>query len=332
MKKAAIEIPMPFEVIRDLGTDAIAPHELDKIRRILARAQGEDISAPRSLPATAGSLWNDDLLKLDRASLFRALPPEARESVRRACSLGLLKEAQMIEVAGMVFTAKMALLARTLEERELYSLFAADEARHFRSVSRWAGTAKEEDVSGNPFLDLLAKLIRFEERPVLVFLIQVVLEGWGIHHYGRLARAARDAELGRAFQEILRDEAQHHGSGLLLFHESDLSEEAFARLRDNMREFLRLVRLGPGAVLARLAAHGAKLDADSIRLFLTETEAEAKLRSDLREIENLIEKVGAERLLECLRREGAFAPPSLNDLTHGLRMGISGGNEDTPLA
>ena len=77
----------------------------------------------------------------------------------------------------------------------LYSLFAADEAAHFHWIRAYAPAAAIADGPGNPFLRLLDELLRTEDAPTLCYLVQVVLEGWGIHHYHALAKASLDADL-----------------------------------------------------------------------------------------------------------------------------------------
>ena len=139
-----------------------------------------------------------------------------RRRILVACARDLLTEAYYIEKLGLGFTAKMALLSETTEERMLYCLFAGDEAAHLHAIAAYVGDGAAASAPDDPFLALLTEAIAAGDKPGLTYVVQVVLEGWGIAHYQSIARDCRDGDLRRTLLRLARDEALHHGSGVAL--------------------------------------------------------------------------------------------------------------------
>ena len=104
----------------------------------------------------------------------------------------------------------------------------------------------------DPFLGLLARAIDTGRRRVLAFLIQVVLEGWGLVHYRRLARAAADPALRAGLADIVKDEALHHGGGLAVLGRDGLSPADGRAAEAVLVPLLSMVRAGPQRIVARL--------------------------------------------------------------------------------
>ena len=146
--------------------------------------------------------WDAAHFGLDKTRAYRELSERGRRQVLEACGRSLLEEGYFIEKLGLAFTAKMTALSRTTEERQLYCLFAADEAAHLAVIGSFLPGVPSPQ--GNPFLRLIARVIEEGAKPGLTYLIQVVLEGWGVSHYRDLAAGCRDPELARALAGIVR--------------------------------------------------------------------------------------------------------------------------------
>jgi hypothetical protein len=224
----------------------------------------------------------------------------------------------MIEIAGMSYTAKMSLLSETLEQRELYSHFSADEANHFRAIRALVGSPKLELVEQNPFLKHLGLMIQDESKASLILLIQVILEGWGIPYYTRLANESCLPEASQVLHKIVADEAKHHGSGLLLFFENKLSQEELTRVQDRMTELLQMLRLGPAGVLLPLAKELGGMNDQDLERYLNETNFQDKLKSDLDLIQFLLKKAGAFKTSEKLREKGLFDMMNASQCAAGI--------------
>jgi hypothetical protein len=286
------------------------PHlpEGDRLRSVLASAlaSGEAAAAGASA-APRGPYWDANFFGLDRSSAFGRASEESRRAVLSAAGRGLLEEAYFIEKAGLAFTAKMCLLAESTEERMLYSLFSADEAEHFAAISRFVeGTP---DPSGHPFLSLLSSVIENGDRDSLVFLIQIVLEGWGLTHYRAMSGACLDPALSAALQGVLKDEARHHGSGLVLIDAGGgLQASSREYVTSALVRFLSMVRAGPqGVVFAVESVLGGSTRRQRIKL-LEELDTAAHAHQRLELLRGLMVRAGAGDIVADLEGEGMFAP------------------------
>lgn len=301
--------PVEFETGLDLGARAGGDRFERLLNQALAAAGASPvvpIEASRRPPA-----WPAILFGLDRARLFRSASKEAREAILRACERDLLREAHFIEKAGMAFAARMVLDSASVDERMLYGLFAADEARHFALIRPWLPEPAPADK--DPFLTLLAEVIESGSRPLRLFVIQVVLEGWGLTHYRRLAAGCGEPQLKTVLESILRDEARHHGSGVLLFRECGAGaaeEDAIVGVLDR---FLGMVRCGPQAVVAAVEEElGGLTRAQRIELF-TELEGPEQSAIKLALLRSLMEDESTAGLVGRLDELGGFRPLSAEE-------------------
>jgi hypothetical protein len=223
------------------------------VRPILAAALGRRLEGRHGEtgPATRAP-WGAAHFGLDRVERFQRAGAMTRRRILVACARDLLTEAYYIEKLGLGFTAKMALLSETTEERMLYCLFAGDEAAHLHAIAAYVGDGAAASAPDDPFLALLTEAIAAGEKPGLTYVVQVVLEGWGIAHYQSIARDCRDGDLRRTLLRLARDEALHHGSGVALLKRRPLPERDRTFVTEVLVRLLEMVRIGPQRVVARL--------------------------------------------------------------------------------
>ena len=211
--------------------------------------------------------WNGAFFGLEKSRLFRRLNQVQQDLVVASCSQTALEEAFYIEKSGMTYAAKMALLADTHDKRALYSLFAADEARHLYAVQSFLH-AQPAPYVRQPFLMILDDLVHEGSLNVLVYMVQVILEGWGLYHYRRLASDCLDESLAQIFRVIISDEAKHHGSGLVILPSQQWTDLDSKICWPSLEAFMELVRVGPLGLLASIEAVVGPLNrADKITLF-----------------------------------------------------------------
>jgi hypothetical protein len=276
-----------------------AGHKL--VPLLAAAALKAGVEVPRlAFPERA---WDAGFFGLDRVAVYRTLAVSRRKDVLRHCAKSLLSESCHIERLGLAFTAKMSLLSRTEEERQLYALFAADEARHLREISHYLPDGPSA-ASENPFLLLLGEIIERGQKPGLTALIQVVLEGWGLTHYGSLARACRDEGLRRTLRRVLKDEALHHGSGVVLASSEPLSRSERREVEDWLLRLARMVQAGPQAVVGALGLLSRR---ERVKAF-AELSCEAHSAERLALLRGLIASCGETRAIEMLEGAGALRP------------------------
>ena len=280
------------------------PHlaEEHRLNPVLASALKKAVSVPN---ARKGPYWSPDFFDLNNSDTFSGADEKQKVEILRLCSDSLLHEAYFIEKSGMAYAAKMSLLSQTTEERMLYSMFASDEASHFELIRSFIGRPPENEAE-NPFLLLLSNLIENGDRDTLVFVIQIVLEGWGITHYRKIADGCDDQDLKTVFEAILRDEARHHGSGLVLFENKQLSVESKNQIVEVMTQFLCMVQMGPQSVVSAVESVLGPLEqSDKVRLF-KELNAQGHSEKRLNELRQLMVKAKVAGVLEELDQKNMF--------------------------
>lgn len=258
-------------------------------------------------PDTSHALWTAGHFHLNKVAIFNAASDEEQEAILLRCSQSLLAEAYYIEKCGMYFAPKMCLLAESSEEKMLYSLFAADEARHFHRIAAFVTPQTVSDYLHNPFIQLLDEILRYGNKTTLTYIVQVLLEGWGIRHYHALAANARDTRLKETLATILKDEARHHGSGLLLFNEKRLTAQQMAEIIEPLIHFFRMVQIGPQLVVAHIEEVMGHLSQAQRETIFAELDAEAETERKLALLKSLIQTAAyADDILARLESAGAL--------------------------
>lgn len=284
----------------------------NKIEPILRASLGEIARAAMPLPPHLARVWEPTQFSLEKASIYNDASEDDRRAMLALCARDVLEEAYFIEKSGLAYTGKMILVSETTEERMLYALFGADEATHLSAISAWLPDSKPTRADG-PFLALLAEVIEAGERDTLVFVIQVVLEGWGITHYGDIARACKSDGLRRALLEIVKDEARHHGSGLQLFASRPCAPRAKDEIVEVLVRFLAMVQAGPQGVLSAIARVSGDLTQAQRRRTFEELGGESHSAIRLELLKRLMEKAGATDIVAALESKGAFRPFSAQE-------------------
>lgn len=278
-----------------------------KLHPVLGAGLKRKDVAPEPAPAEASSLWPAAFFGLDRVSAFREAPEEARRRILAACAEGLLEESYFIEKGGFNFNAKMILLSETTEEKMLYSLFASDEAAHLALVEPYlpgAGTRRPK----SPFLALMSGACESGGHASLVYLLQVLLEGWGLTHYRSLADGCADPGLGAALKRIVKDEAVHHAGGVALHDPAKLAQEDREFILAAVRSIFEMVRVGPQAVVgAAEAVLGGGTRKRRERMF-AELDCETQAAARLTVLRSLMEDVDSKFVMPVVDSSGWMRP------------------------
>ncbi len=258
-----------------------------------------DKDIPNSLP-----FWDANYFNIDKVKIFQDSTPAEQSSILQLCNLGVLQEAYFIEKAGMGYMAKMILLAETTQERMLYGLFAADEVTHFSQISSFLPTPK---VNNSPFLNLLENVVESDDKTVLLFVLQVVLEGWGLTHYRSIASCCQNPQLKSILQGFLQDESRHHATGVTLFESKVLSKYS-QDIVEILAMFLQMVQVGPQSVVTAVEqVKGYLSKSDKINIF-TQIDTEKHSGSRLKLLRNLISLPNTKSIVETLEIKGSFQP------------------------
>jgi rubrerythrin len=183
--------------------------------------------------------WGAERFRLQYSKLFVSLPLERQEQILQHLSELNLALSYFIEKSALQFAAKMILLSDSCEEKMFYSLLSAEESTHLYEFKSYLWFQPSLSTHDHPMLRPLAEAIQYGTREALTFVIQVLLEGFGIAHYSGLRETCLDAHLKSSFQDILKDEARHHGAGLVLTKSRTMSQESREQVFELSRKFIR---------------------------------------------------------------------------------------------
>lgn len=254
-------------------------------------------------PGAGHAHWNARFFGLDRVKRFVRAGPADQQRVLDACGEGLLWESWYIEQCGIAFCAHMTLRAEDVATRTVYALIGADEATHAHWI--WAWVAHSAQRPPDPFNRFIAALVETGEAQALRYLLQVVLEGFGIQHYRALAVGCREPALAQTLRTMMSDEGLHHAGGLATFHADQLSETARGFLRDAAAQLTQMIRIGPQAVVSScVRVLGAS---DPVALFEA-LDCEATSGAKLDALRALFEQPGMQWLTAELERLRLFVP------------------------
>jgi hypothetical protein len=265
----------------------------ERLLRRHGRPGGPDGQAP----------WKADFFGLQRVREFCDAAPAEQGAALDDCAQSLLSEAWQIERGGVVFCARMVLLSETEAERRIFALIGAEEARHSAWLEPWV-TDRGED--GDPFNAFVSDLARTASAPVLVYLLQVVLEGFGVGHYARLAQRCHDAALASTFVRMAQDEALHYAAGLAAFSPTRLDAAERRVLAESAYAFLQLMRSGPQRVVAALDRRLGLASGRLVEVF-DELDTQRAASTKLDQLARLMRRPGMEWLVDELHAKGAFA-------------------------
>lgn len=276
-------------------------HRLNKVLTSALKEQSLVAIEPSVKPP-----WNASFFGLETVPLFLSSTLLEQTQILALAGQALLAESYFIEKAGVGYMAKMTLLAETTEERILYALFSADEATHLSQIKPLILQGDSLGTS-DPFLQLLESLLESANRTVLLFVIQIVLEGWGLSHYRNLSKFCCWPELSGLFRSFLQAEAKHHGAGVALFEQEALSVANQSAIVEAIAPFLQMIRVGPQRLVSAIASVKGDLSRAQSVALLADLETERHSGKRLNLLRQLITST-APTVAEALDQHNLFSP------------------------
>lgn len=255
-------------------------------------------------PDGASPLWGAAAFQLDRVPAFRQASGGEKAVVLVACAHNLLAEAWCIEQRGISYCSAMAGLAESNEERGLFVQIGADETQHAAWLAPWLAPPPVIDRF-NRFID---GLLEAGTPQPLSFLLQVVLEGFGITHYQSLAAGCRDAALAQTLRRLALDEALHYAGGLLVFEPGRLTAAERRFVADGAYAFLQMIRVGPQAVVGALVQQLGASTIGELAAVFAALDSQATVAVKLARLRELMARPGMTWLMTQLEAAGAFTP------------------------
>jgi hypothetical protein len=263
-------------------------------------------------------LWSVQWWGFDASAVFLKLSSTQKRSVLQRCNNSLLNEAYFIEKSGLAFCAKMILSSETTDGAQLYALIAADEAKHLAWVEPYLEVAQKQLPSGH-FLSFLSNLIENYPPRLLIYLVQIILEGWGLDHYKRLSQGCSDGALARVFSAILKDEALHHKSGCVLFDSSSFSSDDLSLITTALCGYTQMVRVGPQAALTAIDQVAYGLSQQELEEVLVAIRHQSETQRKLSLLQQLMLQSGIEVMVDQLTAADQFVPMSLSQAACAFR-------------
>jgi len=260
-----------------------APSELrHRLQRLINQSLEMAPAEKKTLP-----VWRADFFDVETSPFWLNLNASQKSYFLSSMSKALLKEAISIEHAGIAYANKMAILSETQEEREYYTTVANEELSHLYLLQPYFQF--QVDIEAPEFSQLIAHFVENESKRDAIILIQVLLEGWGIHHYQALLAGTDNHELKEAFSKIVFDEVRHHGGGIILSQSYGINLSA--DLVKNIQSVIDAVRVGPFQVAVLLADLNRLSSIPEITEMLRSIQAEQTTGAKLKLVQQNLAKI-----------------------------------------
>lgn len=279
-----------------------------KLKRILTaylKIQGKEkkFQEPQSF------FWPAVHFKLHQSSLFKKAGEKEQRLILEKCSMHLIRESYFIEKSASAYCAKMMLTAKTTEIAQTYSMIANEEAIHLEWITPYVSVADRHLPKGE-FLRFLSSLIEECDPDLLPYLVQVILEGWGLHHYKELAQDCLNENLKSIFLDIVRDEALHHYTGEVVFDGQNLTAKQLQYIEECLKIYTEMVRMGPIDLIESVEQVIGPISSLQKLHFLEEIEADQTTLKNLALLKQLMTQPGLEATIQKLEDEGFFILPN----------------------
>jgi hypothetical protein len=256
--------------------------------------------------------WGTSFLGLDKVTIFQNATITERATILQLCSHKLLEEAYGIEKLGLQYMAKIVLLSESTQEQMLYALYSADAANHIAQISRFLPKFQINDEQiqqlEHPLLKFLIDVADTEDKALILFVLQVVLEGWSLSHYRSLAIECREPNLSLTLQGFLPDKSRHHGTGVMLFHQMLLTQSSQELIVKTLTKFLRLMQLRHQPIIAAIAQVKGYLSRSQKIRIMSELDTESHNYTCLKFLRSLMRNPNSGAILQQLEAKGAFQP------------------------
>lgn len=272
------------------------------IHGFLKRRGALQDNVPNDLPA-----WPAVYYGLDKSQLFQQLDDVAQFQILKTCAQDLLNESYFIEKMGLEYCAKLTLLSPCSQSKQIFSLIGADEATHLQWITPFVPESMRHTPT-SPLLSLIRDVVTLNNENLLYYLVQIILEGWGLEHYKQLSQYCLNPTIQKIFADILQDEALHHQSGKTLFDSKKLSKQDKFIVQDHLKAYCDLIRIGPQSVVNAVSLELGGLNEKQRAILFDELQTEQQSKAKLNYIFSLMMQPGLEALLQNIHDLGYFSP------------------------
>ncbi|MBY0414836.1 MAG: ferritin-like domain-containing protein [Bdellovibrionales bacterium] len=287
-----------------------------RIHTLLDRAVTSKIGDKRKVEnnQTGSLFWDLDHYGISSDSKLRKIFEETE--VHKELNIYTMTEACSIEKLGFAFNSKMMTMSETLEEKSLYANFAFDEMLHLRSLLNFVDFDLQKTGKLNPLLDALVEIVAEGDQLSTMFILQIALEGMGIAHYTWLANNCQNPGLKDSFLTIVKDEAFHHGGGIILFPKTELKAETVEFIVHTLKKIVKIFYSWPHPYWLAIEKGTGSLTSAQMNAFSDRDGFILKARTKASKFKELIYSHAPENLIVAIEMHGVF-----NDLEYAAIEG-----------
>jgi hypothetical protein len=250
--------------------------------------------------------WSADRFGLNFSSFYNNLPNVDQEAALSFLSQMNLAMSWYIEKCAYNHGAKMILLSESEEEKLYYCGFTVEEAIHQKEFERLMNFRPAKSDPIHPLILPLTRCIEFADREVSVFIVQVLLEGYGLSIYKSLGESSLSQDLKLVYRRIIQDEAAHHGSGLLITEHNSFNDQQVREILDYIWEFSEAIQ-NPMLIRLSLESVHGKISDHLFKKLLQEINYAANAQKRLDILKGLIARVDHVGLRNQLEAKAAFS-------------------------
>lgn len=251
--------------------------------------------------------WDAEHYHLHTSTLFQQASAEQKRRILEKCSQNLISESYFVEKSAAAYCGKMMLLAETTEIAQTYSMIANEEAIHLQWITPFIHEGARHCPQGF-FLKFLSSLIEECDAHLLPYLVQIILEGWGLHHYKNLARQCLNGDLRDIFLSIVRDEALHHHAGEVIFDAHKTTDSQHVTIEECLKTFCEMVRVGPVDVIGAVEEELGGLNHAEKKQLFDEIDGFTSTLKKLNLLKELMLQPGMEKTVQRLEDQHFFTP------------------------
>lgn len=256
--------------------------------------------------------WDAKFFGLHQSSLFNQIKEEQQQAILFKISQFLLLESYGIEKIGINYCGKLANIAPTMQERQMFAFIGADEATHLQ----WLLPYIPEEMRTNyisPFLGYMDEVIVYNTANVLYYLVQILLEGWSIQHYKALYQGCQDEPLKQIIKDTLKDESNHHHTGKTFFSAAQFSDQDKAFVMERLKGYCDVLRIGPFQVVKAFDEVLGGLSVKDKTTLLDELKTLELSKLKMQMFKRLLVQPGLETMIQDLEDQGFLTPISLEE-------------------
>ncbi len=253
--------------------------------------------------------WRPDLFLLDRSTLYARLDPLRQQRILKHYNDVLISEFYFLEKSGLAYCAKMILLGETTETRQLYGLIAADEATHLEWITPYVDLACRTKPQGK-LLPVLGKIIEDCDANSLYYLVQTIIEGWGMMTYKVMSKACQCPHLKAILKNVMQDEAIHHETGPALFEPEKITAQTAAFIYDRMKAYAEVLRVGPQTLVQCIEKEVGELSITELETLFDDIKTELTSHLKLQILKDLMLQPQMEQYVQRLTDENYIHPYS----------------------